>query len=245
MNKKSLKRQYRGMKDSRDYWYKQYRILRDEIGVHDTTELDSSHDEIGRLEDELVKQLDFTEEREKQHEVEIKALVSLVQDKEHNRLSLLREVKQLQVSRDLHWQSFSNKQNEYQKLYEAYDDMRSRKAILNKNFDDELKKRGAAEESSKRWFASYNETHKRELELDRQLHNAWKGNKDLREEVDALNVTLADRTKSKRHWYQQHTEATKQAAELRAEVIELENQVETLDNPSLPDEPLFGPDPTR
>jgi len=126
-------------------------------------------------------------------------------------------------------------------------------------------------------------------ECERQLHNAWKGNKELREELDDANAnqqhqkySITHLTDALEHWkssagnwkgstnywrgrtaYWDKIAASRadradtlkkeyqdslriyieDAAELRAHINELEDQLETLENPSLPDEPFAAPDP--
>ena len=86
-------------------------------------------------------------------------------------------------------------------------------------------------------------------ELGRQLHNAWKGNKDYRKEIDSLHDEIC-RLEAKEKVYQdslrfyveENAKLRNINAMLRKQVLDLEDQVETLDNPSLPDEPDHSQD---
>jgi len=105
------------------------------------------------------------------------------------------------------------------------------------------------------------------VEVGRHLHNAWRGNKDLREELEKIRdidhpktiIELKEELDSMRanrdffynslnseksrgkdlvRGYQNNLRTyMEDAAEFRATIVDLEGQIETLDNPSLPDEP--------
>ncbi|RLC97795.1 MAG: hypothetical protein DRI46_12375 [Chloroflexi bacterium] len=124
------KRQYRQMLGSRDHWYREY--------ADRNKELDSTNEEIGRLQEELDKQLVYTENNEGEfleyreetekllqeyrdalvdtdtkRENENKAMVMLVQEKEKERLALQANLEEANLQSSRWYKRFAKERHNW------------------------------------------------------------------------------------------------------------------------------------